>query len=390
MGNNDSLINSKDLDKFRKNWKQKYKDSNKEKKEKAATRKKENLEKTLQCIQICTMSDGIKVTQLAKMMGEERKTVGGYVKILKEKGLVIVNPTTELLLSTDPAIIRCKQDKAIFWRFAEGFLDLFNERYLILGSKENQRFITNNYKENKPILRFTSGKVFEPDFRKEDHLEKLLFEFSNRIGSFITYLILYHFDNSNLRDRELPPNIIQYVIKKNIEIAVDRIVRPDSSIYDKFIDRSLEHYRLEAFDKEETNKNNKVLVNCKFYNDLCRAFLNLYPTVVYEFEKMLKRRQFFKEELKNVIPVTEIAKEEYVNRMDIRKKRSECDHEYEEILGLFGGKFVTKSSVIHLNDIDSSNLKNPFKIKHLMCIECGFIRSNSDRNDSRKHRKKKD
>ncbi len=363
----------------------------------------DNETKILEVIMVNTPLGGLSVIGLSDIMRLDRRSIGSYIKKLLKKKVIGFGKNNDRYIATNKFFKEWEHEKIKTQLFGLAFLDTLNHGNMILNNKN--KFVTNNYQESIPISDFTEGKIFDPYFSDNDHLEELLFEFSNRIGSFILYLIISSMNPSYFHgNKQIPPSVIELMISKAIEsgtkIIVDHSSR--SSIYYRFIELIAKNYGIQVFDGKKVlgpkikNRNGieevrkrYLLFNKEFYKEIMTAFLKLYPSMTYEFEKLLDRRLFFTDVLKNRKPEVTARLQDQLLHKELRKKQKVCNHDFDDIVGSRNGKLLTKSQILSFSRQEQNEIKkSPFKIKYKRCRKCGLEKSNSKLNDSRKTIKK--
>lgn len=282
--------------------------------------------------------DGILIQTLSKLLNLHRKSITPYIKSLTSQGKIKRSEKNGKLIATfdvfkDPIIN------------AEIFGYYFKTKLLNNNKSTKNTIILNPNTEywfknkNGEIKFFTfSNELFEPKFSENDVLEKMLFEFSNRIGSFITYLIIYAMNQDNynnnlnsLSDKD-KDEIVKEVIKKGILSIIPILSRSFKDMYDKRTGKYRYFKDIET-KREYLMQSPKYLFQDKeSILELLKAFTKLYQLMSFEFEKIMpeQNRYLFKDVLMEEPSGIEGYKK-YMNEFyESLRKQEVCEHEYEK------------------------------------------------------------
>lgn len=257
-------------------------------------------------------SDGILIQTLAKLLNLHRKSITPYIQSLTKQGKIKRSEINGKIVSMsnifeDP-IINAHYLGELF----RAKLLNKNNKNLILSDISNlniqgtQKKIynsnTNSYEEITEVFPFDSTlykQYFEPKFTEKDSLEKMLFEFSNRIGSFITYLIIfamnpdnyksgyYHNKDFSALSNKNKDEIAKEIIRKGVLPIIPFLATSFRDMYDKRIGKYPNSKDFET-KKEYVSRSPKYIINEKeLVLALISAFTRLYPLMSYEFEKIM-------------------------------------------------------------------------------------------------------
>jgi hypothetical protein len=264
-------------------------------------------QKVYETIQIFSVTEGgIQIGMLAKMIGLDRSNLDKYLKRLISSSLItkgngfqgkymaVKDPSTDPLLMVD--------------LFAKDF---------VLKMLHNQTNLS--FGHNQP----------------GDILEKIIFEFSNLIGSYIIYTIIQGTNPDNYE--RLSPQLQDTLSGKCVSRAITKVI-PDL-VY-RFIDH-LEMANVKRplgsaeFAKQKPMQPN-LLFDIETTSSLLRAFSNIYPLLSKEFEKIRSSKG----------PYT--ALELYKNRLrmsaEIAEKKQNCKHLYNRAIKTISGIYLKKCS----------------------------------------------
>lgn len=144
-------------------------------------------------------------------------------------------------------------------------------------------------------------ELYEPKFTVNDKLERVLFEFSNQIGSFITYLLIYslEFVNSSIMSNNNDNNKEghDFIIKTLVEKGLSHIIPYLPIIFMNWVYPEI--YKITNFSKKvkfvdtASNKNNisrTILTDRESILSLVKAFTRIYPLMSFEIEKLLPKQ----------------------------------------------------------------------------------------------------
>ena len=152
---------------------------------------------------------------------------------------------------------------------------------------------------------------------KSSELEHSLFEFSNKIGGFITYFLIQIMDVNRIK---LTSNrSTDFLLEEMARKAVSTIIPYAMSVFKDSVYKSVGKYPLTYEDKiKYLEKKPRYIFEKDIIKELRRSFVHIYPLMSYEFEKIDERLSnelaSFKEHLK------------YMHKK--WKEQEACKHEY--------------------------------------------------------------
>ncbi|MGH9974703.1 MAG: hypothetical protein ACRD8Z_02550, partial [Nitrososphaeraceae archaeon] len=250
---------------------------------------------------------------------------------------------------------------------------LFGESSLRLLKNINKGLILFNEKTQTPSKFDTYKKYYEPKFIKQDYLERALFEFSNRIGAFITRAVIEATRASNYNigsfreSTGMQYSITQAFMKKTTSSIIPSLI----PIFKRLI-RSLPEFQSEFYEQTGQNKYSWKCPTCNLYKEvsnfdtltqfvtihenktghisdkqcildnrqfslkkdergsflfadkitlqLLNSFGNVYPLLGYEFSRIIEKMPNNKESYKEFNKL--LSKKE--------ERQKQCDHHFEE------------------------------------------------------------
>lgn len=261
---------------------------------------------------------GVGHIELAKMAGLDRKNLTPYTKRLIDKKLIRRESGKQgKYYPTEEAYKDTRLNAYVFGRNFIWNL-LRKKRYLVTNEERSE--VTDNTVPGWYCLNFTGYKCyFEPRFREEDRLEHSIFEFSNQIGAFITFILIQatNPENNHLitsKERVEKDELIQDWIKSVVSSIIPHLVGEfRDSVYDaigkyqgyyeyKKLMKRKSRYSLSRFDNAEAEK----------------AFTRIYPLLGYELKKMITDLPGERKSFEGIIEKIEEKWE----------KQESCEHEF--------------------------------------------------------------
>jgi hypothetical protein len=279
-------------------------------------------------IRLFSFKNGLLIEELSEMVGMDRKSIRPYLENLKKNKLIIRDkggyvPANSI--SSD-LIFRTRM-------FGESFIPVLDKtESLVLNDKKNstmfdfETLIPDELYQQNRIYKsknydFTAYRsLYEPKFTERDSLEQLLFEFSNRIGAFATYLLVYCMNPDNYQDSLSLEGNDEYM-SRSFEYGMKNANYQFMKVFAAKL-RNLK-------DGEKIGyRGSNVLVNKNTFEEIMAAFVRIYPLMTFEFEQISDRRDHFREALDGWVPSKEdynIKRKTFLNRLDEQRK---CNHEF--------------------------------------------------------------
>ena len=191
----------------------------------------------LQIILVYAMNGGISHNQLAQISDLDRKSLRKYTKKLWQEGKIRKDgkgrhgkyfPTEEAY--KDPLL------NAML--FGDDF------RFRLLDKKEglvlcNQMITDFDLKREINCSRYTS--FYNPMFTSKYKAEEALFEFSNRVGAFITYALIQAMNPDNNKT-SLSARVQDEIVKKWAQNSISRILPFLVKYFNDFVYRAIDQY----------------------------------------------------------------------------------------------------------------------------------------------------
>ncbi|MGH9975961.1 MAG: hypothetical protein ACRD8Z_09025, partial [Nitrososphaeraceae archaeon] len=186
---------------------------------------------------------------------------------------------------------------------------------------------------------FTNYRLyFEPKFDESSELEYSLFEFSNKIGAFVTYYLIQIMDTT--RTKLTPNRSTDYLLEEMVRKALSTIIPYAMSVFKDSVYKSVGKYPLTYEDEiKYLQKKPRYIFESDIIKELRRSFVHIYPLMSYELEKIDERLSnelaSFKEHLK------------YMHKK--WEEQEVCKHEYNvPVMTIYGycGKQCNKCHYI--------------------------------------------
>jgi hypothetical protein len=262
--------------------------------------------------------DGVEHGVIAKKIGMDRKNLRPYMKKLMEQKLIVRRGKNGKYFIGERAL---GTDYLALYLFADSFIEkVFGLRDIIINDSINH----SNYSDFRTLL---------PHFKDSDELgfelERTILEFSNKIGAFITYVIIQSLDlrnkqrgNFNLENELHDFYLSHRWIRYNIDLILPRLPF--------FFKESIRDYMFYDMPREDfgnawvdySYELPLLQLNKKQIDRIATAYGNLYPIF---YSKMEKIRKELPEEIQEYIDHLE-----YIRLRIAEEKR--CNHYYKKNL----------------------------------------------------------
>ncbi|HET7283662.1 MAG TPA: winged helix-turn-helix domain-containing protein, partial [Nitrososphaeraceae archaeon] len=236
----------------------------------------------LEIIRIYGMRAGISHDQLSKEVGLDPKNLRSYIKELKKEGLV--KKGKRLQDKYFPTEEAYKDQLLNAYLFGDNFKrNILGQDHIITTNKKVEYEIPfPSHCRDFTIYR----RHFEPKFDENSKLERSLFEFSNKIGAFITYLFIRIMDPADVRSKLGSDQSTDLLLEQIARKAVLTIIRAAMSVFKDSIYKSIDKY---PFTYEDTikylEKRPRYIFEKDIIKELRRSFAQIYPLMNHEFEK---------------------------------------------------------------------------------------------------------
>lgn len=355
----------------------------------------------LRVIRIYGIRDGIKPYQLSKIMYLDKTNLTPYLEKLECQGKIKRENQQAPYFPTDEFYKDLLLDAYLFTE-SFGFRFLKVKRELVLTTE-----IREVYQKKDPskiwyhdgikidtelhFLDFTKyKKYYLPQFTEENSAEKNLFEFSNRIGAFITRLLIETLSQGNyeptITDLKEQKVMAQEYINKAISKLIPYLIPAFKELIEKVMVKEFYETKTENFyvwncsecrfyaenpdrngleehiknHQEKTGHvkgklleqpipvqmllpkekyaNNKLLYDSRITEQLVLAFGNIYPLLGYEFNKIIENMPFSKESYRKYT-------ETLYNKW---KQQENCKHNFREPAMTLYGYYGKQCSICYL------------------------------------------
>ena len=308
--------------------------------------KREIEDKAYEMVRIYSLQDGISHQNLADLLRIHRTNLTRYTDRLMEKNKIYRKNKKGKYFAIDDISKDPILNASILADTVRFNLLRKTDNYLILNEKKESEIPTNFHgqpdREGKfpyDVYDFTLyKKLFEPHFTKNDKLEKMLFEFSNKIGSFITYLLIYSMNfnnniNSEISDKVRTGEENDAIVKKMVEEGIVKLIPFLPFFFKDSIDKSTGKYPNSMdikIKKEYLKKSPRFVIDKGLNYNLINAFNRLYPLMSYELESILPQqfRLMYGKRFRGKKSGLDQYKE-YLNEYHASlSKQENCKHEY--------------------------------------------------------------
>jgi predicted transcriptional regulator len=300
-------------------------------------------------IKLYSIGNGIPHQRLADIVELDRKSIRPYIRSLMEKDLVRKNEQNGWYISTESYY-----KDPIFK--AEVFGDSFqyklrNKNFQVLNNVSGRMLFSPDQKKMFQYDFTKYKELFEPKFSQNNNIEKILFEFSNQIGAFITYLMIYCMnpDNKNNNTTNFSREESDRITQKMFQTAMNQITPYLIIRFRDFlnnmsnIDPTKDNNKIRDIHSKESSK---YYLQKDIVIKLLESFVRIYPIMTLEFERILDKRYFFKEALEGWPSAIEGYKKWLISYNEDLKKQETCKHEFGKSTEsvLYFGKIIQQCS----------------------------------------------
>jgi predicted transcriptional regulator len=230
---------------------------------------------------------GIGHIELAKMVGLNRKNLTPYTRRLIQKKLIRRESGKQgKYYSTEEAYKDARLSAHVFGGNLTWNL-LRKRKYFVTNDERLE--VTDNTVPGWYCLNFTGYRhYFEPKFREEDRLEHFIFEFSNLIGAFLTFVLIQATNPKNNQIISSKENVERdELIQDWIKSAVSSIIPDLVGEFRDSIYQAMGKYQL-YYEKTRLMKRKFKYSLSRFDSaDAEKAFTRVYPLLGYELKKMI-------------------------------------------------------------------------------------------------------
>lgn len=267
----------------------------------------------LEIIRIYGMRGGVSHKQLSKEVYLDPKNLGPYIKELIKEGLVKKGAGLQgKYFPTEDAF---KDQLLNAYLFANNFRKNILQKDLVITTDRKVKYVIPLPSHCRDFTIYRH--YFEPKFDERSELEHSLFEFSNKIGAFLTYFLIQIMDTNRTKLTSNRSN--DFLQEEMVRKALSTIIPHVLSVFKDSVYKSVGKYPLTLEDKvKNLEKRPRYTFEIDIIKELRRSFVHIYPLMSFEFEKIDKRLSnelaLFKEHL------------EYMHQK--WKEQDVCKHEY--------------------------------------------------------------
>ena len=266
----------------------------------------------LEVIMLYGMKGGISHNQLAHIANLDRKSLRKYTQHLMKDGKIRRDGIHGRYFPTEEAY---KDPLLNATLFGDDF------RFRLLDKKQDlvlcNQIIT-DFELKKEIDCTSYTDLYKPMFTPEDEVERALFEFSNRIGAFITYALIQAMNPDNNKT-SLSTRGQDEIVKKWAQNSISRILPFLVKNFNDFAYRAIDQYP-HGYEEQVKfmEKSPRFILDKLIISRLLTAFGKLYPRLSYEFDKMVMN-----------LPKASENYKRYMEEMHEKWKRQQsCEHVY--------------------------------------------------------------
>lgn len=341
------MVLDKDIKEFKNKWDEHLEENLKKMKvgrtKYLEKQKRDKTRAVYEIIRLYSIKKGITMDELSAIVGMNRKSLRPYTDNLKREKLITHGKNG--YLPTQSFVKDLVFNTEIF---SESIVQLLKkESPIVLNDQKKCTLFTSDVlkpdtaSEHEQIYRakeydFTTYRsLFQ--FSNDNKLEKSLFEFSNRIGAIVTYLLIYCMDPHNYTDELSSLGNDEY-LRRSFEAGMNNLNHFLPDIFAIYL-KNLKYREKVLLDDSQ------VLLNQESFSEILNAFVRLYPLMSYEFEKILDKRHFFHEVLDG-----------WSSKIE----------DYKIVLNAIHGKLKEQESCNHEFSTKRSELSENFK----QCIKC--------------------
>jgi predicted transcriptional regulator len=281
-------------------------------------------QKLLEIIRLYTVKEGgISQKKLLKEMNLDRKNVMPSIDNLIRKGLVKKQGYHAKYISTEKSY----DDPMLYAYF---FADLFRRDVLkkdILVT--TRRRVENTLVSPAYCTDFTIYRhYFEPKFTEKDKLEHALFEFSNKIGAFVTYVLIQAMDpdtySNNLKSAQEQDRFVMEWVHKAVLRALPFIIWQFRDSIHKGINQYPRNYHEHVRYMDQAPK---FIISREINDRLTGSFARIYPLITFEFQRIFQN-------LSSEIDGYKLQIEELKQK---RKEQEKCEHQFgKPVISIYG------------------------------------------------------
>lgn len=269
---------------------------------------------------------GIAHNELSDIIKLDRKNVRKYVRNLIDEGLVarkeglrgkyvVMDIDSNFLLLSDLLIERFKD-----------FLFGSPDKFVILNNTK-RTFYSNGNASSGEIDFSTYSKLYLARFGKQDFAEKALFEFSNLIGGFITYVTMQSINPDNLPQmdtddqNELSDKFIENSLMNMLALLLQRF-------------KDIVRFIIKSSKQIDPQKEEHFTIKKPDFLKLIKAYTRLYPLLSFSLEEVLPTKYVYGDfHDKNFNPVDSLKK--YFKEIDEKTSKKNRKRDNKKVRTTF-------------------------------------------------------
>jgi hypothetical protein len=268
----------------------------------------------LEVIRVYGIKGGISHNQLAHIADLDRKSLRKYTQHMMKDGKIRRDGIHGKYFPTEEAY---KDPLLNATLFGDDF------RFRLLDKKQdlvlcNQIIVDSDLKKQIDCASYTS--LYKPMFTRKHKLEHTIFEFSNRIGAFITYALIQAMNPDNNKT-SLSTKGQDEIVKKWAQNSISNVLPFLVKDFNDVVYRAIDQYPHDYEEQVEfKDKRPRLVLDKSTIRRLLTVFGRLYPRISYEFGKMIMK-----------LPEASENYKRYMEEMrEMWKQQQSCEHIYKE------------------------------------------------------------
>lgn len=311
-------------------------------------------------IRFHSIRGGMSHQKLADIAELDRKSLRPYTKNLINKSKIIKNEKRLYVITEsfyDDPILSAEVLGSSFSFLIKKYANR------VLNNEKNTLLFTTDQRQVFPCDFTRYNDLFETKFSKNDNIEKMLFEFSNQIGSFIVYLLIFCMNPENQSKQKITKMEEHSIVNQMIFTGINQVTPYLLSAFTNFLKKTLTTLPSSKDGKEtvryESNGLTSIFLENNIVTKLLSSFVRLYPLMTYEFEKTVEKRYFFGQILKGCPSAMEYHKRWMDNYQKKLKEQESCKHKFKEpTMSIFGIYIKQCKKCAQINKLKQQELKS--------------------------------
>lgn len=368
---------------FTKDYKKLFEENKKNtRKLKLSKTREETRDEICSIIKTESINGGITQDKLAEKINLHRTNLTKYVKDLEERGQIQREEVNnkkfvKYTIKDDFFKNQIFRSKSVGYAFSKILEDY---HLIILNDLSNQRENSFNvsyvYDDNEYTLDFPHEfnqyfELFKPLFDKKDEVEKILFEFSHRLGGLIMYLVIFVLFTTVNND---------YLTSHQRMLLLNKMIKDGISTFSPYILSSFMRVLdlgsfVKVYPEDQKKRQDFIKKNSRYGSTkdarekILAAFFRLYPYLTYLIEGKIDKenRKFNTLEYAKISPIWEILLKLQNEDKQLLEKQKKCDHifkYFKPVSNKIHHKQCTKCLVLNrLKKSEITKLKKNHKTK---------------------------